>query len=68
MNSQSVAAIIINDLDSLAHRIESLEAHPSYTEALNAVKEATLAMSNGRAELHQSDMRKHFAKLDNSNE
>lgn len=34
--ASTAAAIIANDLDSLIHRIEDLEANPHYTQALTA--------------------------------
>jgi hypothetical protein len=34
---QSQAQIIINDLDSLRHRIEAAPAHEEYANVLNAV-------------------------------
>jgi hypothetical protein len=40
MNADSQAAIIINDLDSLVHRIEALEAHLGRTDALTSVQQA----------------------------
>lgn len=64
MNHDREAAIIANDLDSLVHRIESLPPHPSYTEALTAVQQAKQAISEGRVDLHQRDMRERFAAID----
>lgn len=64
MHHQSEAAIIVNDLNSLVHRIEALPAHPKYTEALNAVQEAETAMRLGRSDLHDREMRDRFAKMD----
>jgi hypothetical protein len=55
------AAIIVNDLDSMAHRIEMLQAHPRYTDALNDVIKAKLAISNGRTEIHLQALRPHYA-------
>ncbi len=62
MTSDSLAAIIVNDLDSLVHRIEELPAHPYYTNALMAVQSAKQAMIKGRGEIHEHEMRGHFAK------
>ena len=45
------AAIIINDLDSLVHRIEMLQAHPSYTDALVSIQSAKKDMEAGRSDL-----------------
>jgi len=64
MSLDLVAAIIINDLDSLVHRIEALQAHPAYTTALTAVHEAKCAMIDGRMNIHQTEMRARFAKMD----
>lgn len=61
-NLDTEAAIIANDLDSIALRIEGLEAHPYYTDALIAVKEARDAVVKGRSDLHQRKMRERFAK------
>jgi len=63
-NLDTEAAIIVNELDSIAMRIEGLQAHPAYTDALNAVKEAKAAMISGRGEIHQTEMRAKFAKAD----
>ncbi len=56
------AAIIINDLDSLVHRVEELQAHPRYTDALNSVQAAKQAMIDGRGDLHQRNMRERFSR------
>jgi hypothetical protein len=56
------AAIIVNDLDSMLHRIEELQAHPRYTDALNAVKNAKQAMVDGRSLIHQEYLRERFSK------
>ncbi len=53
MNLDSEAAIIINDLHNMVYRIEALQAHPRYTDALDNVKKAMLAMSEGRTEIHR---------------
>lgn len=58
------AAILTNDLDSMLHRIEMLQAHPKYTDALNHVIAAKMALIDGRADLHTRAMRERFAKLD----
>jgi hypothetical protein len=47
------SAIIINDLDSMAHRIEMLQAHPSYTDALTSVCKAKALMIDGRSTIHR---------------
>lgn len=64
MNLDSEAAIIINDLDNMVHRIEGLQAHPEYTNALIAVQAAKQSMVMGRGALHQHAMKERFAKLD----
>lgn len=64
MNANSEAAVIANDLDSMRHRIEALPAHPSYTDALNAVTKAMDAVKEGQSDLHQRGMRERFAKMD----
>jgi hypothetical protein len=46
------AAIIINDLDSMVHRIEMLQAHPNYTNALIAVQKAKKEIMDGRQDIH----------------
>lgn len=52
MHVYSEASIIINDLDSLIHRIEALPAQAYYTDALTSVVAAKKAMSEGRQALH----------------
>lgn len=64
MNSDALAAIIANDLDSLVHRIEALPAHPRFTDALNAVHAAKEAVTEGRVDLHHRGMRERFATSD----
>lgn len=64
MNYDSQAAIIANDLDSLAHRIEALQAHPEFTKAVTAVLNAKFAINTGRADIHQSEARARFAVMD----
>lgn len=64
VHRQAQAAIIANDLDSLVHRIEGLEANPRYTNALTAVQKAKEEMLAGRAEIHQENMRRRFAEAD----
>ena len=63
-NLDTEAAIIVNDLDSMLHRIEGLQAHPRYTDALEAVKSAKLAIIEGRADIHHKGMRERFARMD----
>lgn len=62
MNSDSQAAIIANDLDSMRYRIEALPAHSLYTDALNAVTAARDAIKAGAVDLHQRNMRERFGK------
>jgi hypothetical protein len=64
MDPDTQAAIVVNDLDSLRYRIEALPPHPAYTDALNSVTEAKAAIADGRADLHQRNMRERFAKAD----
>lgn len=64
MNKSSNMAIIVNDLDSMVHRIEALEAHPKLTDALNSVQSAKAAMLLASVDIHQRDMKARFAKLD----
>lgn len=52
-NMDVEAAIIVNDLDSMVHRIEELPAHPRYTDALVAVQNAKVAVMEGRTDLHR---------------
>ena len=60
----AAAAIIINDLDSLVHRIQGLEPHDRYTDALIAVQKAKEAMKAGRTAIHHARMKKRFEKMD----
>lgn len=64
MGYDNEAAILINDLDSMVHRIEALQAHPEYTNALVAVQAAKQSMVMGRSALHQHAMKERFAKAD----
>lgn len=61
-NLDAEAAIIANDLNSLVYRIEMLQAHPKYTDAVLLVQQAYLKMGEGRSEIHQSEMSARFAK------
>lgn len=60
MNEDRQMAIIINDLDSLVHRIEALRAHPSLTDALAAVVKAKGSMESARIEIHHADLMKRY--------
>lgn len=62
MHESFAAQIIANDLDSIALRIESLSAHPLYTEARALVDKAKSAVLGAAADLHQRDMRERFEK------
>jgi hypothetical protein len=53
-NLDREACIIVNDLDSLMHRIEMLQAHPRYTDALVAVEQAKKAILDGKLAIHLS--------------
>jgi hypothetical protein len=63
MDLDRQAAVIINDLDSLVHRIETLQAHPEYTTALAAVQAAKAAITRGRANIHNVEMERRFGTL-----
>ncbi len=52
MDYDRQAAVIANDLDSMLHRLEALQAHPKYTEAVSHVMKARLAVNAGRQDLH----------------
>lgn len=60
-NLDRETAIILNDLNSMVHRIEMLQASPRYTNALKLVEKAFLEIEGGRAEIHQREMAKSFA-------
>lgn len=51
------AAIIANDLDNLALRIEMLQAHPNYTEAGASVRAAKDWINKGRNSIHERSWR-----------
>ena len=57
LHPDKVVAILVNDLDSMVHYIEALPAHPSYTSALDHVQRAKVALSTGRTDLHQQEMK-----------
>lgn len=61
MHKSSTMAIIANDLDSMAHRIEALEGHPSLTDALVCVRKAKAAVLSASVEIHHRDMKARFA-------
>lgn len=62
MNVDSETVVVTNDLDSMVHRIEALGAHPRFTDALNFVKEAKVAITEARSDLHQRAMKERFAR------
>lgn len=62
MHPDSIAAIIINDLGSLEHRIEALPAHPRYTDALLQVAAAKRSVGFGRQEIHAAEMETRHGK------
>lgn len=64
MDYDRQAAVIANDLDSMLHRIESLQANPKYTEAAALVMQARLAVNAGRQELHLKGMAQRFGKVE----
>lgn len=57
MNHDRKMAIIINDLDSLVHRIEALPGHPALTDAEESVQQAKRYMEKARVEIHQANLR-----------
>lgn len=61
-NLDREAAILTNDLDSMIHRIELLQAHPRYTDALTAIQAAKQAVIDGRSDIHQREIRERFSK------
>lgn len=63
MHKDFTMAIIANDLDSMAFRIEALEAHPELTAAGEFVRKAHAAMAKARVDIHQRDMKERFAKM-----
>ena len=64
MDYDRQAAVIANDLDSMMHRIEALQAHPKYTEAVSLVMQARLAMIAGRQELHLKLMAQRHGQVE----
>lgn len=66
MHKDFTMGIIVNDLDSMALRIEALEAHPELTAAGDFVRKAHTAMVKARLDIHQRDMKERFAKMDAS--
>lgn len=61
-NLDREAAIIANDLSSLVHRIEMLQAHPLYTDAMLLVQQAHLKITDGRTAIHQADMAARYSR------
>jgi len=66
MTNDNKAAIILNDLDSILRRIESLPSHVRYTEAKNLVNDAMIAMTLGRIDLHQQAMQAYSPQISGS--
>jgi len=64
MHHLSQAAVVANDLNSLAHRIEALPPHPDYSRAVSAVQAAEAAVRAASTELHHRAMAERFAKAD----
>jgi hypothetical protein len=64
MDYDRQAAVIANDLDSMMHRIESLQANPKYTEASMLVMQARMAVNAGRQELHQKAMAQRHGQVE----
>jgi len=61
-NLDAEAAIIANDLSSLVYRIEMLQAHPHYTNAVVLVQKAYAEITEGRSQIHQAEMQSRYAK------
>lgn len=61
MHADRQAAILVNDLDSMVHRIEELPAHPLYTDALNHIHAAKAAIHAGRIDIHHTLMVQRFS-------
>lgn len=55
------AQIIINDMASMCIRIEQLQAHQKYTEAMTAAQRVRECMMEGLSDIHQHEMRQRFA-------
>ncbi len=60
MDNDREMAVLVNDLDSMIHRIESLPAHPDLTDALIAITQAKASVTTARAALHQREMRERL--------
>ncbi len=60
-NLDREAAIILNDLSSLVHRVEMLQANPHYTNAGLLIQKAYLEIGEGRTEIHQAEISRRFA-------
>lgn len=60
MKWQTQAQIIVNDLNSMAARIEALPGHPKMTDALNSVQAAEKSLREAWGELHQAEIRARY--------
>lgn len=60
MTDHQASQILINDLESMTHRIEALPAHPKLTEALGAVQDAERLVREAMTDLHHAEMRRQF--------
>ncbi len=60
MDDDRKMAVLVNDLDSMIHRIEGLPAHPGLTDALDAVQEAKASVTTARTGLHHAALAKRF--------
>lgn len=60
MDDSRAINIVVNDLDSLHHRIEDLPAHPALTSAGDAVQEAKRLVQKAIVEIHRADMRSRY--------
>lgn len=63
MSPDSQAAVIVNDLDSLVHRIRALPFHPDYEAAIEFVSNAKLGVDHARKDLERmADLGRLFPK------
>lgn len=60
MNEDRQMAIVINDLDSLFHRIEALPPHERLTDAGSYVEAAKDAVKEARAAVHRAYLEREF--------
>jgi len=60
MDDQTRMSILRNDLDSIAHRIECLPAHPALTQAGESVRMARDWIAQAQGDLHQEDIKRRY--------